>query len=281
VGAASLNRGIALDKPTVYWQNSENECWQNISRRNEKNMKYLVTIEARMRSSRLPGKVLKPILGRPMLALMIERLQHARTIDGIVVATTVNPADDPIAELAGELNVGCFRGSEEDVLARVLGAAHCYGADVIVETTGDCPLNDPAIIDKVVSDYRIGGADFVSNTLQYSTPIGTDVRVFSTESLAEIERTSQDPADHEHVSLHYWEHPEKYRLRNVATELPPEVTDLRLTVDTPEDFKLVRQVFEELYPAKPIFSLADILELFQRRPDLPEINRAVRQKAVR
>jgi spore coat polysaccharide biosynthesis protein SpsF len=281
VGAALLNRKITLDKPTVYWQNSENECSQNSPQRNERNMKYLVTIEARMRSSRLPGKVLKPILGRPMLALMIERLQQARTIDGIVVATTINPSDDPIAELAGELEVGCFRGSEEDVLARVLGAARSYGGDVIVETTGDCPLNDPAIVDKVVSDYRIGGADFVSNTLQYSTPIGTDVRVFSSESLAEINRISKDPADHEHVSLHYWEHPEKYRLRNVATGLPPEVADLRLTVDTPEDFELVRQVFEELYPVKRIFSLSDILELFRRRPDLPEINRAVRQKAVR
>jgi spore coat polysaccharide biosynthesis protein SpsF len=244
-------------------------------------MKYLVTIEARMRSSRLPGKVLKPILGRPMLALMVERLQHARTIDGIVVATTENPSDDPIAKLADELGVGCFRGSEEDVLARVLGAARHYRADVIVETTGDCPLNDPAIIDKVVSDYRIGGADFVSNTLEYSTPIGTDVRVFSTDSLAEIDRISQDPADREHVSLHYWEHPEKYRLRNVKTELPPGATDLRLTVDTPEDFELVRRVFEELYPVKPIFSLADILDLFQRRPELPLINRNIQQKAVR
>jgi spore coat polysaccharide biosynthesis protein SpsF len=244
-------------------------------------MKYLVTIEARLRSSRLPGKVLKPIMGRPMLALMIERLQHARTIDGIVVATTENPSDDPIARLADELDVGCFRGSEEDVLARVLGAARHYEADVIVETTGDCPLNDPAIVDKVVSDYRIGGADFVSNTLEYSTPIGTDVRVFSTDSLAEIDTISQDPADREHVSLHYWEHPEKYRLRNVTTEMPPGVTDLRLTVDTPEDFELVRQVFEELYPVKPIFSLSDILELFQRRPDLPAINQNIQQKAVR
>jgi len=243
-------------------------------------MKYLVTIEARMRSSRLPGKVLKPILGKPMLALMIERLQYARTIDGIV-ATTVNASDDPIVKLADELNVGCFRGSEEDVLARVLGAAHHFEADVIVETTGDCPLIDPAIVDKVVSDYRIGGADFVSNNLEYSTPIGTDVRVFSTESLAEIDHVTQDPADREHVSLHYWEHPEKYRLRNVRTELPPEVTDLRLTVDTVEDFELVRRVFEELYPKKKIFSLADILELFQRKPELTKINSAIHQKAVR
>ena len=244
-------------------------------------MKYLLTIEARMRSSRLPGKVLMPIMGVPMLALMIERLKNARMIDGIVVATTDNGTEDLIAKLAGEMGVGCFRGSEDDVLLRVLKAAQHYEADVIVETTGDCPLNDPAIVDKVVADYRIGGADFVSNTLDYTTPIGTDVRVFSTESLAEIERVSQDPADREHVSLHYWEHPEKYRLRNVRTEIPPEVKDLRLTVDTPEDFRLISRVFEELYPINPAFSLWDIVELFERKPELAKINQNIQQKAVR
>jgi len=244
-------------------------------------MKYLLTIEARMRSSRLPGKVLMPIMGVPMLALMIERLKHARTIDGIVVATTDNDSEDPIANLAEEVRVGCFRGSEEDVLLRVLKTAQHFEADVIVETTGDCPLNDPAIVDKVVADYRIGGADFVSNTLDYTTPIGTDVRVFSTESLAEIERVSKDPADREHVSLHYWEHPEKYRLRNVRTEIPSEVKDLRLTVDTPEDFELISKVFEELYPTNPTFSLWDIIELFKRKPELSEINQNIQQKDVR
>ncbi len=244
-------------------------------------MNYIVTIEARMRSSRLPGKVLKPILGRPMLALMIERLQRARTVDNIVIATTVNAADDPIVALAEELEVDYFRGSEDDVLARVLGAARHFNADVIVETTGDCPVIDPAILDKVVSDYRIGGADFVSNNLEYTTPRGTDVRVFSTEALAEVDCITNDPADREHVSLYFWEHPEKYRLRNVRTEFPPEVAALRLTVDTPEDFELIRQIYEALYPTKPDFTLADILELFQQHPELPRINQNIQQKAVR
>ncbi|HKO45941.1 MAG TPA: glycosyltransferase family protein [Pyrinomonadaceae bacterium] len=244
-------------------------------------MKIVCFIEARFRSTRLPGKVLKPILGKPMLELMVERLQRARTIDGIVVATTDQPADEPIAELATRLNIGVFRGSEDDVLARVLGAARAYDADIIVETTGDCPLHDPAIIDKVVADFRIGGADFVSNVRDYTTPRGTDVRVFTTDALDEINRTSQDPADHEHVSLHFWEHPEKYQLRNVVTELPPEVAQLRLTVDTPEDFELVRKVYEELYPVNPEFSLGDILALFERQPELARINQHVMQKAVR
>lgn len=244
-------------------------------------MKIVCFIEARFSSSRLPGKVLKPILGQPMLGLMIERLQRARTLDGIVIATTDGSADDPVAELGKKMGVGVFRGSEDDVLARVLGAARAFKADVIVETTGDCPLHDPAIVDKVVADFRIGGADFVSNVRDYTTPRGTDVRVFTTDALDEINRVSQDPADHEHVSLHFWEHPEKYRLRNVRTEFPPEVAELRLTVDTPEDFELVRQVYEELYPKNPHFTLADVLALFERQPEMASINQHIVQKAVR
>lgn len=244
-------------------------------------MKIVCIIEARMRSSRLPGKVLKPIVGKPMLELMVERLKRARTLDDIVIATTDQPGDEAVAALAGRLGIGSFRGSEEDVLARVLGAARSAEADVIVETTGDCPLLDPAIIDKVVADYRMGSADFVANMLSYTHPRGMDVRVFSTGDLEEINRVSADPADHEHVSLHFWEHPEKYRLRNVTSDLPPAVADLRLTVDTEEDFELVRQVYEELYPANPAFTLCDVVNLLERRPELAAINREVRQKSVR
>jgi len=244
-------------------------------------MKIICFIEARFRSMRLPGKVLKPILGKPMLELMIERLKRARTIDGIVVATTDQPADDGIAELAQRLNVGVFRGSEDDVLARVLGAARAYQATVIVETTGDCPLLDPAIIDKVVADFRLGGADFVSNTLEYTTPRGTDVRVFTTDALDEINRRSNDPADHEHVSLHFWEHPEKYRLRNVRTDFGQETAQLRLTVDTLEDLELVSRIYEELYFSNPEFTLTDVLDLLKRKPDIAMINQNVVQKPVR
>jgi spore coat polysaccharide biosynthesis protein SpsF len=244
-------------------------------------IRTVCVIEARVSSTRLPGKVLLPILGKPMLELMVERLRRARTLDEVVIATTDQPADAAIAELGSRLNIGVFRGSEDDVLARVLGAARAYAADVVVETTGDCPLHEPAIIDKVVADFRIGGADFVSNILPYTTPRGTDVRVFTTDALDEIHRSSGDPADHEHVSLHFWEHPEKYRLRNVETALPAFAADLRLTVDTPEDFELVRAIFEELYPANADFTLYDVLDLLERRPELADINRQVRQKPVR
>ncbi len=244
-------------------------------------MRFVCIIEARMRSSRLPGKVLKPILGKPMLELMVERLRLARTVDEVVLATTDKVDDQPLADLGQRLNLPVFRGSEDDVLLRVLEAARAHRADVIVEVTGDCPLMDPGLIDKVVGDFRIGGADFVSNVRGYTTPRGTDVRVFRTDDLAEINRVSSDPADHEHVSLHFWEHPEKYRLRNVPTEFPPAVADLRLTVDTVEDLELIAKIFAGLYPKNPAFNLSDILEFLAAHPEISTMNQHVKQKAVR
>ena len=238
-------------------------------------------VEARFASTRLPGKVLLPIVGKPMLALMIERLQRARTIDEIVIATSANPADDAIALLATDMGAHVFRGSEEDVLDRVVKAAQSRNADIIVETTGDCPLIDPGIVDKVVGDFLMGGADFVSNVLPHTTPRGTDVRVFWAKDLAEINVRSQDPADHEHVSLHFWEHPERYRCRNVETDLPEAAAHLRLTVDESADLELVREVYQRLYSSNPAFSLADVLQLLDQQPGLAAINRHTPQKAVR
>jgi spore coat polysaccharide biosynthesis protein SpsF len=245
-------------------------------------MKILCTIEARMRSSRLPGKILKPLLGKPMLERMVERLQRARTVDGIVIATTDSPLDDATEAAARAMGVGCFRGSEDDVLARVLGAARAYHGDLIVETTGDSPLIDPGLLDKVVADYCMGGADFVSSSLTgYTTPIGTDVRVFSTAALAEVDALTRDPADREHVSLYFWTHPERYRLRNVPSELGPEAVKPRLTVDTADDFELVRRIYEALLPTRPAFTLGDVLNLLQAHPDWLALNQHVPQRAAR
>ncbi len=246
-----------------------------------KRPRVVCIIEARYRSSRLPGKVVKPVMGQPMLSRMIERVSRARTLDAIVVACPDGPEDDVVEEVAFETGVFCFRGSENDVLARVVGAASANRADVIVELTGDCPLHDPSLIDKVVSDYMLGGADFVSNILPYTTPRGTDVRVFAASALAEIAERSSDPADREHVSLHFWEHPERYTRRNVTTEFPEHASDLRLTVDTAEDFRLVNEIYDALYPGKPAFTLWDVISLLDVRPELRAINEHVQQKAVR
>ena len=155
-----------------------------------------------MTSTRLPGKVLLEAVGKPLLELMVERLRRARSLDEIVVATTTEPSSDPIAALADRLGIGCFRGSEDDVLGRVLGAAQAYDAELIVETTGDCPLVDPDVLDLVVERFRVGGVDYCSNTLERTYPRGMDVEVLPTAVLEEVASLTDDPADREHVSIY-------------------------------------------------------------------------------
>lgn len=243
-------------------------------------MKFVATIEARMGSTRLPGKVLAKTQDQPMLALMIERLRFVTALDDIVVATTINAADDAIAELAGVLGVACWRGSEDDVLQRVLDAARSAHADVIVELTGDCPLIDPEIVGHVIQGYSSGGADYVSNVLKRSYPIGMDTQVFATDVLADVARRTTDPVDREHVSLYIYRHPELYSLRNVvaaATEYRPE---LRLTLDTREDLAVIREVFAALRPRATDFRLADIIAFLDSRPEIAAINATVAHRYV-
>lgn len=240
--------------------------------------RIVATIEARMTSTRLPGKVLKSACGKPMLELMVERLRRVPSLDGIVIATTVNATDDPVEALAHRLGVGIHRGSEEDVLRRVLDAALTHKIDVIVETTGDCPLIDPGIVEACIAEYKRAGVDYVANVLERTYPVGMDTQVFATDILADVARRTDDVADHEHVSLYIYRHPEIYSLKNV--EAPAALTrpDLALTLDTPEDYALITAVFEALYPADPTFTLADILALLDARPDLARINEHVRRK---
>ena len=244
-------------------------------------MKIACIIEARMTSTRLPGKVLRPILGKPMIERMIERIRFCRTIDQVIVATTEKTTDDPVMKLADQLGVGIFRGSEVDVLARVLAAAEKYEVDLIVEVPGDCPLVDPGLIDKMVADFLVGGVDFVRNAMDYNTPPGADIRVFRTSDLREINKISQDPADHEHVSIYFYEHPEKYRLREVTTALSLREGRLRLTVDTQEDFDLVTHIFEALYAKNNRFNLGDIIEFLDLNPTVRALNEGIFQKDVR
>lgn len=242
--------------------------------------KIFATIEARMTSTRLPGKVLREAVGKPMLELMIERVRRVPMLDGVIVATTVNAADDAIVALARRLGVACYRGSEDDVLSRVLEAARAHHADVIVELTGDCPLIDPDIVTETIDRYLASGADYVSNILERTYPIGMDTQVFATDVLADVARRSDDPADHEHVSLFIYRHPEIYRLRNVAAPQCFTRPRLRLTLDTGEDLALIGAVFEALYADNPNFGLSDILAFLDRRPEIAGLNAAVAHRYV-
>lgn len=249
--------------------------------RNAARVKTIATIEARMTSTRLPGKVLLPILGKPMLELMIERVRRAKHLDQVVVATTVNAADDAIVALAQRLGVGWYRGSEDDVLDRVLRAAQSVNADVIVELTGDCPLIDPQVIDHHVEVYAANDFDYVANVLKRTFPRGLDTQVFSTATLAQVAALTNDPHDREHVSLYIYEHPERFKLHNIESGLPERYWDLRWTVDTLQDFALIEKIYHSLYARKPDFTLHDALALFDVQPELAEMNREVIQKRVR
>jgi spore coat polysaccharide biosynthesis protein SpsF len=244
-------------------------------------MKVAAIIEARMTSSRLPGKIMLPVLGKPTLELLIERLKRATLLDSIIVATTTNTTDDAVEDLTRRLHIGCFRGSEEDVLDRVLRAAHAHNVDIIVEITGDCPLIEPLVVDKVIDTYLKNSCDYVSNTLKETYPNGLDTQVFSTAVLDRVASLTDDPADHEHVSLYIYEHPETFTLLNVESDLPEKYWGARLTLDTQEDYVLIRAIYEQLYPRNPAFTLYEIIQLLEARPELLGINREIKQRAVR
>jgi len=233
-------------------------------------MKTSAIVEARMQSTRLPGKNLRRILGRPMLEHLLERLGRAQSLDSIIVAASAAEADGEIEALARCCGVACFRGSEHDVLDRVLQAALAHQVELIVEITGDCPLTDPKIVDQAVQLYRERELDFawIWHNGRPSYPVGFGVRVFSTRLLAEVAATTNDPEDREHVSLYIWKHPEKYRIGHLESQLSAEQTEVWLAVDTAEDFARVSEIFAALYPSNPQFGVEDVLGLLGTRRDL-------------
>ncbi|MDP8298559.1 MAG: glycosyltransferase family protein [Candidatus Tantalella remota] len=243
--------------------------------------KIVATIEARFASSRLSGKTLLEICGKSTLELIIERLKMSEFIDQIVVATTVNKDCDAIEELAKRNGVGCFRGSEDDVLERVLQAAKTYQADVIVEITGDETLIDPEIVDETIRFYLDNNFDYVSNILDRRYPRGLDTQVFATKVLEEVAGLTNDPADRENVSLYIYEHPEKYSLGSVKAPDEFNRPEWRWTLDTKEDFEFLKTVYEALYLENKVFSVRDIFSFLAKNPDVLEINKEIKQKAVR
>jgi spore coat polysaccharide biosynthesis protein SpsF len=244
-------------------------------------MKTVATVEARMSSSRLPGKVLMPVQGKPTLEHLIERLRCARTVDEIILATTVNPADAVLEKFAQRLGIRCYRGSEDDVLDRVLQAATTARADTIVEVTGDCPLLCPEVIDQAVELYTSGAGDVVSNTCTQTYPQGVDAQVFSRKLLKDASERTSDAAHREHVSLYFYENLRQYRIH--VFEAPPEfrAPDLRFQLDYPEDLQFIRGVYADLYPMNPRFGLREILNLLARKPELKQINAHCVEKPVR
>ncbi len=242
----------------------------------------IASIEARMSSERLPGKVLADIGGVCLLGRIVRRLKRSSRLSDVVVATTDDPADDAVAEWAETERVACFRGSEEDVLDRVVGAQRMMHSEIVVEVCGDTPLLDPAVIDTAVEAFETEACDIVSNTWTLSYPQGIDAQVFRLADLEEIARTATDPAAREHVSLYFYEHPDVYRLHEL--EAPPELRnpEQRLQVDYSDDLALVREIYGRLEPVYgDAFGTGEILALLRDNPELAEINAHCREKTVR
>lgn len=242
-------------------------------------MKTIAIIQARMGSTRLPGKILKPVLGQPMLARQIERVKRAQTLDQIIVATTTDSLDAPIYRLANQLDIPSYRGSTNNVLDRFYQAALRFNADIIVRLTGDCPVIDPAVIDTTVTTFHRSHSDYVSNVHRRSFPRGMDVEVFNFKTLELAWRQAKSNYDCEHVTAYIYAKPQRFKLKTILA--PPSLgrPELRLTVDEPADLKLIRQIYQRLYPRKPNFNLQDIIILLDQHPKLTTINKAVIQKA--
>jgi len=230
------------------------------------NRPVVAIIQARMGSSRLPGKVLEPLMGEPLILRQLERVGRARELDGIVVATSTDPRDDRLAEVVAAAGVPVHRGSELDVLERYRDAAREARAQTIVRLTGDCPLIDPAVIDDVVLEARASGAHFTSNSLAQTYPDGMDVEVFSREMLELAAREARLPSEREHVTFYFWGSG-RFRVHRVRSERP--LPPMRLAVDYPEDLAMVRLVYERLAPANPEFGLGDIAALVEELGETP------------
>lgn len=243
-------------------------------------MRVEVFVQARMGSTRLPGKVLKPVLGKPLLEFLVERLRQAKEIADVVILTTTQPADDAIAQFCQQRGIACLRGSEDNVLERYYQAALKRRPDAIVRVTADCPLIDPEILDQVVRKFKelSPTIDFVANTLEGTYPRGLDVEVFSFQALEKAFQEAHFPEEFEHVTVYFYRYPKLFRLKNVA--YPVSLRQHRWTVDTPEDLALVTLILEHLYPDNPHFRLRDVLGLLQQHPTWNQLNAHIKQKAV-
>ncbi len=249
----------------------------------ENRPRVVASIEARMGSSRLPGKMLADLHGKPVIARLVDRLRQCRLVDGIVLATSTEGKDTPLAEWAGSYGVQCFRGSENDVLGRVVGAHRAAASEIVVEITGDCVATDPDVVDVAVATYLINDCEFVTNCAKPFSPPGMYAQVFSLKALEEVDAKVDDPAVREHVSLYFYEHPEQYRTIHLASppawDLPP---DCRIYLDYPEDLTFLRELYAKLEPEfGDGFRCHDVVRILKAEPQLMDINRHCRDVEVR
>lgn len=233
-------------------------------------MQVIAIVQARMSSSRLPNKVLMPILNKPMLEHQITRIKRAKLIDKIIIATSSNIEDNAIAKLGKQMNITVYQGDLHDVLSRYYHAAQSFNSKHIVRLTGDCPLIDADIIDQVISLHIEKCADYTSNCQKPCFPDGLDVEIFTKRALMLSFKNAIKPSEREHVTQYMRNHPELFRLVDFQSKV--NLSHLRWTVDEKEDFELVTQIYQNLYKKNSYFNLAEILQLLQKKTELNQIN---------
>lgn len=251
-----------------------------------KENKVIAILQARMSSSRLPGKVLKLIVNKPMLVLQIERIKMAKNLDQFVVATSDDPSDDAIEQLCQQLKVECFRGSLPDVLDRFYQATKIYQGQHIVRLTGDCPLSDASIIDQAIVQHLASKADYTTNSIlpddpsnKITYPDGLDVEVITMNCLTQLWKNTRASKYREHVTSYIRSHTDKYNISYLHH--PTNLSKYRWTVDEAEDFVLVEKIFQALYVNKPNFSYIDVVSFIETHPELTKINNHLQHKNYR
>jgi spore coat polysaccharide biosynthesis protein SpsF len=237
------------------------------------------TIQARTGSSRLPNKVLKPVLGKALLQHQIERIQRASTINRVVLATSDLAQDDPLEDLAHSMGILCFRGSETDVISRVCGALEKFEIDIHAEFQGDNSIPDPAVIDFVVGYFLEHSEkfDYVTNALKTTYPPGLEVSVYPSQILFDANLRASNSEHREYVGFHINQHPDVYRLKNIEAPAAISRPDLHLEVDTEEDFLLVSHIYEH-FASQPNFTIEDVVAYTDAHPQLTQSNSGIERR---
>lgn len=243
--------------------------------------KISAIIQARMTSTRLPDKVLMDIRGEPMLWHVINRLTYVKKLDDIILAIPNTKENDILERFAKDNKVKYFRDNEEDVLSRYYQAAKIFKCDIMARVTADNPLIDPQIMDLVIEKHLDSKADYTSNDLKRTFPMGLKAEVFNFKSLEKAYEEAKEDYQREHVTPYIYEHPEKFKLCNIEAEEKLRRSDLRLTVDTREDLELIKEIYRYFYNSKKkIFYLREIIALFEKYPELSQINSNIQQKKL-
>jgi spore coat polysaccharide biosynthesis protein SpsF len=241
-------------------------------------MTVIATIEARMTSTRLPGKVMAYCRGTTMLERLVIRLKSVSNIDEVIIATTTNMEDDLIVELASNLGVRFFRGSEDNVFDRVIQTAIFANADTVVEITGDCPLLDPVLVEQMVEIFRINSIDYISNCEFPSYPAGMEIQVVSLQALMKSYQMTNSALDREHVTLHIRNHPEVFRQMYLIAPIGLRFPELSVTLDEPADLEVISAVIENLEASNQLFGCQEIVQFLNQNQNVAKLNANVLRK---